>query len=319
MATLTMRPYVGEDDLPHIVDLINACEAVDKMDFGTSIAEKREELSDPTLDLVRDVSLWADADGALIGYAQIGIPLLGDDLTGYVWFRVHPAARGCGVETEIFTWASARLREVGRQRGVTVVLRTGSISTNVDRIAMLEQHGFRPVRYFLDMTRPLSEPLPEPEFPAGFTLRHLAGPHEVPAWVDMFNLSFIDHWNHHDLTVEQRMHWLTESHYRAEDDLIAVAADGTFAAFCKCLINPEQNKRTSRHEGLISLLGTRRGYRKLGLGRAMLLAGLRRLAADGLDTALLGVDADSPTGATRLYESAGFREYRTSIAFDKAI
>ena len=46
-----------------------------------------------------------------------------------------------------------------------------------------------------------------------------------------------------------------------------------------------------RHEGAIDILGTRRGHRKQGLGRALLLAGLHRLRAAGLDTATIAVDA----------------------------
>jgi ribosomal protein S18 acetylase RimI-like enzyme len=49
----------------------------------------------------------------------------------------------------------------------------------------------------------------------------------------------------------------------------------------------------------------------------MLLSGLHRLKANGVDTAKLGVDADSPTGATRLYESARFRVLRTSVSYKK--
>lgn len=318
MTTLTMRPYAGEADLLRIVDLLNICEAVDRLDQGTSIGEMREDLSDPTTDVQRDLALWEDADGMLAAVGRLQIPPTGDDLSGFLWFRIYPALRWShGLEAEVFGWAGERIREIGQQRGQTGSLRTGSVADNPERIAMLEQHGFRPARYFMDMARPLSEPLPEPQFPAGFTLRQLAGAEEVPAWVELFNLSFIDHWDHHDLTVEQRLHWLTESDYRPQDDLIAVAADGTFAAFCKCLISREQNQRTGRKEGWISLLGTRRGYRKLGLGRAILLAGLQRLKSEGLDTAILGVDADSPTGATRLYEAVGFRTTRTFIAFIK--
>lgn len=320
MTTLTMRPYAGEADLPRIVDLLNICEAVDRLDQGTSIGEMREDLSDPETDPQHDLGVWEDADGTMVAFGRLHIPPPGDDLSAFMWFRIHPNLRwNHGLEAELFGWASERIGEVGRQRGLRARLRTGSIADNPQRIAMLEQHGFKAVRYFMDMARPLADPLPEPQFPVGFTLRTLAGPEEVPAWVEMFNLSFIDHWDHHDLTVEQRLHWLTESDYRPQDDLIAVADDSTFAAFCKCLISREQNRRTGREEGWISLLGTRRGYRKLGLGRAMLLSGLQLLKADGLDTALLGVDADSPTGATRLYESVGFRTTRTFIAFMKDI
>ncbi|BDA68429.1 hypothetical protein CAL7716_025950 [Calothrix sp. PCC 7716] len=91
--------------------------------------------------------------------------------------------------------------------------------------------------------------------------------------------------------------------------------DDTFVAQCYCYINPESNARTGRNEGNVGILGVRRGFRKIGLGRAMLLSGLHCLKQAGVDTVRLGVDADNPNGALRLYESVGFQKVYTSINF----
>ncbi|RUT08978.1 hypothetical protein DSM106972_010310 [Dulcicalothrix desertica PCC 7102] len=84
--------------------------------------------------------------------------------------------------------------------------------------------------------------------------------------VDLHNNSFIDHWNFHPVTVEMLKHWLQESSYRRDLDLVAVTADNTFVAQCYCHINPESNVRTKRNEGNVGILGVRRGFRKIGLG-----------------------------------------------------
>ncbi|RUT08977.1 hypothetical protein DSM106972_010300 [Dulcicalothrix desertica PCC 7102] len=47
----------------------------------------------------------------------------------------------------------------------------------------------------------------------------------------------------------------------------------------------------------------------------MLLSGLHCLKQAGVDTVRLGVDADNPNGALRLYESVGFQKVYTSINF----
>jgi mycothiol synthase len=139
----------------------------------------------------------------------------------------------------------------------------------------------------------------------------------VEGWVDLYNQSFVDHWDYHPMTIENREHWLTDPGYMADLDLVAVAPDGTFAALCSCEINAESNERDRRKEGLVDLLGTRRGHRRLGLGRAMLLEGLSRLKSAGMDTARIGVDATNPTGALGLYESVGFRKAITNVAYNK--
>ncbi|MEG4088025.1 GNAT family N-acetyltransferase [Microcoleus sp. Pol12B4] len=101
--------------------------------------------------------------------------------------------------------------------------------------------------------------------------------------------------------------------------MIAVSGDRKFAAFCDCQIKPQKNVRNGTKDGWIELLGTRRDFRKMGLGKAMLLAGLHSLKAAGANTAKLSVDADSLTGATKLYKSVGFRPMETWIEWAKTV
>lgn len=314
-----MRPYAGEADLEAIANLLNICEAVDRMDSGTSVPELRQEFDQPSLDKARDLRLWEDADGKLIGFGQLWIPESGEEIDGFLWFRVHPTARGGDLERQIVAWAEGRMREVSRERSVQVKLRSGTRANKADYIALLERHGFTADRYFFSMERSLSLPIAESQFPEGFILHQAEGQQDTHAWVEMFNQSFIDHWNHHDLTVEAANHYMSDPNYRPELDLTAVAPDGTFAAFCYCHINPEDNKRKGCNEGWINILGTKRGFRKQGLGRALLLAGMQRLKVAGVETVRLGVDADNPNGAGRLYESVGFHKLYTQIMYAKDV
>jgi ribosomal protein S18 acetylase RimI-like enzyme len=66
--------------------------------------------------------------------------------------------------------------------------------------------------------------------------------------------------------------------------------------------------------GWVRNLGVRRGWRGRGLARALLQHAFGAFYARGCTTIGLGVDAQSPTGATRLYQRAGMRvteEYET--------
>ena len=311
------RGCEGESDISAMVELINAVAASDGTDDGTSINELRGDLRAPQMDAQRDARLWFTPDGSLVGVSVLWRPASGDPLDAFVPITVHPAYREQGIDDRIVDWAAARMRFLSAERGVRARLLSGAREDQPAKLATLERLGFERAREFVRMRRALDIPIPEPVLPDGFVLRRLAGADEVPAWVELYNLSFVDHFNHHELTVANRLHWLTEAHYRAEQDLVAVAPDGTLAAFCKCYIDSDENARNGWNAGWISLLGTRRGYRNIGLGRAMLHAGLRQLKHDGVDTALLGVDADSPTGATRLYQAAGFEVVMRRIAFHK--
>ncbi len=320
----TARPYAGDSDLQAICDLLNLCDEIDQLDEDyMTIDELRLRLNDPNLDKTRDMRLWEDQEGRLVGFGQTWIPKQGEDhtVTGRLILRVHPDARNMGLEDEIIAWGSERARGVAQERGLPAVLHTGLHLSSPEYVAyrkpLLEKHGFKPVRYFFKMARPLNEPIPEPKFPEGFTVRHAQGETDMKPWVEMFNQSFVDHWNFHPMSVESHKNWLSSANYRPERNLIALAPDGTFAAFCFCWIDPTDNAHRNRNEGWIDVLGTRRGFRKIGLGKAMLLAGMRKLHEDGADAAVLGVDAENPTGALGLYESVGFQKVNSSAVYEK--
>jgi ribosomal protein S18 acetylase RimI-like enzyme len=97
--------------------------------------------------------------------------------------------------------------------------------------------------------------------------------------------------------------------YRPELDQVAVAPDGSFAAFCLCWLD-EGNR-----VGDLEPVGTHPDHRRLGLARAVCLAGLRSLRDAGADTAL--VYSVGGSGATRLYESVGFASRSRHLAFRK--
>lgn len=316
---LLARCYAGDRDLEAIADLINTCETVDRLDEGTSISQLQQEFNAPSFNKARDIRLWEDANGKLIGFAQLWISEPGEVIDGWLSFRVHPDARGGDGSALAVAWGEARMREVEKERGARVKLRSWARAENGSRISVLASCGFKADRYFFRMARDLSEPIPEPQFPEGFWLRQVSCEQDAEAWVEMFNQSFIDHWNHHDLTVEKFNYYSAKPDYRNDLDSIAVSDDGTFVAFCNCEISQEENARTGRNEGWVALLGTRRGFRKIGLGRAMLLDGLHRLKAAGVATAILGVDAENSSGALRLYESVGFHNIRNSISYVKNV
>jgi ribosomal protein S18 acetylase RimI-like enzyme len=69
--------------------------------------------------------------------------------------------------------------------------------------------------------------------------------------------------------------------------------------------------------GHVELLGVRRPWRRQGLGEALLLHSFQAFRQLGWTRGTLGVDASSPTGATRLYERAGMRVYRDTLFLER--
>lgn len=308
--TLIYRAYAGESDLEPIAAFLNQVEAYDQIEEGSSVNELREEFNEPGFDAANSLRLYENEQGELIGFAQLYAAEETVDNDGFLWFKVRPDYRDGTIEPAIFAWADERLRQFGR-----VKLRVSARDKEIERQRLVESLGFVPVRYFARMRRALSEPIAAPAFPSGYRL--VDGDHDPQAWADLYNESFVDHYNFHPHDAELVRHWQKDPDYRPELNLVAVAPDGTLAAFAWCHINSEHNQRTGRLNGMIGVLGTRRGHRRIGLGRAMLLAALHRLRDAGMAYAELGVDSASPTGANTLYESAGFTTAFTRILYSR--
>lgn len=313
------RAYAGPTDLPAVVGLLNLCDTVDQLNEHYTVETFGTELDDPTVDLGQDLRLWEDAAGRLVGFGQLWLLETEDGSEGRLFWYLHPDVRGSNLAGTLFAWAEERTAQAGQPAGGRVRVSSSAADTNPYFRATLEAHGFGLIRYFFEMERALDTPIPESQPPPGITLRPLAGEAELEAWMTLNRASFRDTWNYHPLPVDRRRHWMADPHYRAAGDLVAVAADGTFAAFCLCPIDPDANAQSGRNEGWIQLLGTDPRYRKIGLGRAMLLAGLHYLAGAGMDTALLDVDAANPTGALGLYENAGFTKRRTYLLYERQV
>ncbi|MBF2046371.1 MAG: GNAT family N-acetyltransferase [Elainella sp. C42_A2020_010] len=320
MPVLTTRPYRGEVDLTLIVDLLNACEAVDREDNFYSATDLGLSFAEPDFDPTQNVRLWEDEAGRLIAYADLWTPPEPlESLDGFLWFRVLPTERWQGIERDILAWAEARVHQEATVHQLPAKLQLSCRDCQSDCIVFYQQHGYSYERRFLTMARSLTESIPEPILPEGFQIIQTRGVEDAAAWVEMYNQTFIDHWNFHPQTVAEHSYWLSTPVYCPELDLIAVAPDGTFAAFCHGHIDAEENQQKDRREGWINSLGTRRGFRRMGLARAILLAGLQRLKAAGMDTAKLGVDTQNPNSAQTLYESVGFQTRYASLSYSKTI
>lgn len=317
MTTLTTRPYAGERDLGAVTELLNQVSQAYGLDDTYAEDDLRLEFADPRVDPARDLRLWEDADGQLAAFGQVWLPPESETIDALFYWRVHPSAEGSGVEAELFAWGAERIRTFASERGQPARMLCSAREHYAYAQEVMRRQGMAPERYFFQMRRPLDQPIEPAELPAGIALRHVAGPADVTGWVEAFNLSFIDHWNFHPATLEAHSHWLQHPSYQPELDLIGVADDGTVAAICFCQIDPAEGERNGHNDGWIGTLGTRRGFRKRGLGRAMLLSGLHRLRAAGMSGARLNVDAASPTGALRLYESVGFHTLVTTVACGK--
>lgn len=318
--TALRRDALTLEDVPALTALVNVVDAHDEPAEEPSI---REWLQMPRLDLAAD-TIAVRAGEELIGFGMVTVSAHPDregrarvQLSG----AVHPAHRRRGLGTSILTQLEERGREITSQRhpDLPAVLRTGAGRDpepgagpgGADVRPVLERHGYRRVRSWLEMEREL--PGEALEVPAPDDAEILAPtPEQSEAVRTAHTAAFADHWGSAPIDAETWQLWTTSHTSRPEHSTIALAPDGTVLAYAVT----SEDRPGVLH---VALVGTRPEARGRGLARAVLARTLASGAEAGFTGAALEVDAESLTGATRLYEAVGFERAHVYATYEKPV
>jgi mycothiol synthase len=122
---------------------------------------------------------------------------------------------------------------------------------------------------------------------------------DLPAVHEVVEAAFADHWGHHPEPFER---WARERTGSPSYDptlwLLAAEAGRPVGALTASV---------SGGRGWVDQLGVLATARGRGIAAALLRRSFATFAGRGLRQVLLNVDAENPTGATRLYERVGMR------------
>jgi ribosomal protein S18 acetylase RimI-like enzyme len=220
------------------------------------------------------------------------------------------------LEAEMIAWAVTATQQRNLERGEALTLDAYTFESDQPRLAMLARHGFeRADEDSILLARSLEGDLPEPQLPAGFSIRPMGGEAEVEAYVALHRAAF----GSENMTVDYRRTIMSVPSYLPELDLVAVAPTGELAAFCVCQIFPDDAPRAGgQHEGWTDPIGTHPRYQRLGLAKALIVAGMHRLKARGMDTALLGT-SNKNLAMQHVAEALGFRLASRTLFFAKKV
>lgn len=261
---------------------------------------------------------WAVWDGdALVGYGQVRVGMLLDHegrVRSFLGGGVHPGHRCRGLGTALMDRMEQRARELAAERhpGQELYWRASGGLEGSSARELLERRGYRVVRWFSLLSRPLpGEPVaaPDPES-LGVRLVSPGEEHEEATRLAQ-NEAFRDHWGSAPITAEAwHDHWASRASRPALSTL-ALDTQDRVLAYVLC-------GQWSPGELHVTLVGTVREARGRGLAAAC-LARTIALAADAGEHRVieLEVDSESPTGATRLYERVGFAQRKQFASMSK--
>lgn len=230
------------------------------------------------------------------------------------WGGVRPSHRRRGIGRQLLQWSLDQAAEIaaGLEGDLQTTVNIDASDEQVGILAVAQELGFEPVRRFLEVARPVSQPLVPAPAPEGL---------ELVLWEEALDASahathveaFADHWGSEPRSIEEWRQWYT-GHRGFRPELSPVAVDrttGDVVSIVLCAAYPADWGDVPV-EAWINTVGTRRAWRGKGVARWLMTDALARIAqADtGFERAILGVDADNPTGALFLYRSLGFEDVR---------
>ncbi|WP_051865002.1 GNAT family N-acetyltransferase [Streptomyces griseus] len=310
------RPYRGGDDNDAMAAVRLGCAARDRVDahsvvegFPTpaEIAEASAKLEEPSKNQILVVH-----DASVVGYSTIRWWRERDD----TWLYLHrghllPEHRHQGVGSAMLRWAEQRIHQLVDRHGTarTAVIGANAAVSEQDATALLLEAGYRRVFSLVELELGDLEQLPERggELPAGIRIGPIGTGHYRAAWrtvVDSYaGTRFTQEWSFQDF-VDTADPTCWRAAWNGQD-MVGVAL---------CSI-----RRHDRTVGEVEELSVRTDHRRLGVGRALLLEGLRSLRERGATTARLFTGTANPNRSYDLYESVGFQRQNEYVRYRKPL
>ena len=295
----TVREVDTATDLPAVHDLVTACDVEDvgEPDVQAWIATAWQG------ELLRGAWLVHDARGEVAAYVELESVDPSSSIDGFL--PTHPRHREGSLRPALLSFVRERAQILASGDDVALWVSGPSTDEAFGRDAV--RSGFRKVRVFAHMERPIDPSYDPGDPPPGVTIRPSVDPDDDPVVHRLLEETFVGHFGIEPMPFEA---WRREFKNELYDPSLVLLAelDG----------EPVGVATSWLPEGLgwVGELGVLAPVRGRGIGAALLRASFFALAGRGVTRVRLNVDADNTTGAARLYGSVGMRVRRSFDVYE---
>lgn len=283
----------AREDAEAVTAMISACQLADTGETDISVEEMLDDWH--AMDLAEEAVMVTAPDGRIAGYADV---LNRSFVMVSVYGYVHPDFREKGIGSYLVAWGERWTRDRMPQapENARVVVQHYINAANEGARRLMESSGYAPIRGVYVMETRLDDAPPLPHWPTGISVRTFVPDRDERTTYEAVEEAFRDLWGRPTSPFER---FLRETEKETFDpSLWFLAEDGDEIAgvtLCKTLAG----------EGWVEVVGVLRPWRKRGLGLALLRHAFAEFHTRGIHKVSLSVDAESITGAPRLYGRAG--------------
>lgn len=284
-----------------------------------------ERLED--LEQVFESSMNDPADNSLFGVDSGGVPrafgrisMKNGSQKVYSWGGIDPAWRRRGIGLAVYQWQEAQARwRLDAESSPEGALRTYAEEDNSGHNALMHATGNTVVRYWTEMTKPLTEAIPQAPLDRGLEFVTF-NPDISDSIRQAHNDAFRDHWGSEPRDAESWQFTINHPDFKPEWSVAVIdKATGEVAGYQMASMDEHRFSVHGKTEGYTELVGVRSAWRGRGIAPAILVEAMRRFKAAGMDNAGLQVDTENPSGALGLYERLGYSPTHRTLTYDKAL
>ena len=318
---LRFRRLGDATDWPAMAVVMTASSLADGDDYAPSGENLRIEAENRTgFDLARDL-LLADVDGQVVAWADGQVHIRDGRPVHHLTGVVLPEYRRRGIGRAMLRWNERRARGLAATDpslgGPAAQLGAWVGDGELGAIALLGQEGYVVNRYGFTMIRRGLDDVEPVALPDGVEVRPVEPDQHRAIWA-ADNEAFRDHFEHREQTDDDFAAQFGQPELDTSLWRVAWAGDEV-AGSVQSWIWTDENETLGVRRGWLERISVRRPWRRRGLARALIASALIELRERGMDEAMLGVDAENPTGALSVYESVGFVVKQRSSSFRKAL
>jgi mycothiol synthase len=298
-AGYTVRAATPED-AGALAELFNAVTVAEVGVAWTDEADTRARITAPSFDLENDAPLVFDEVRRLV--AGLLLYPEGSPVTTVLTIGlVHPEATGRGIGTFITLLAEEHARRRIPAGSGHFTVRQTRFAQNDLAALLFRDLGYERVRTWWRMAIELGHDGGPTSLPAGLEFAPFEPARDSRAVYDALHDAFRDHWGEAMFGYED---WVNRVVDRSDPRFVLIARAGDEIAG---VLVGRAGLPADPESGSVDELGVGRPWRGLGLGLALLHVAFDEFRRRGLARAILSVDSENPTGATRLYERAGMK------------